>query len=282
MFESISRSFGIVKKSFGVLMQEKKLMLFPLVSTIALIAVLVSFIVPAVFIQDDVLFFMLLFGFYFVSYFVITFFNSALIHAANEKLEGRAVSLMASVSFASSKVANIAVWSLISATVGIIMSMLRSISNRNNGGIGALIAGLVASVMGMAWSFATFFVVPVMIFENVDPLTAIKRSVDLIKKSWGEQVIGGLMVGGVFMILYVIGVVLVVGGILSPPLLLVLVTAGIMLMFLTFIAQGAIEGIFLAELYRYSTTGQAAIFKEEIEQAKAAAPQKDPVQPPLQ
>jgi hypothetical protein len=269
MFESISRSLEIVKKSFGVLMDEKKLLVFPLISAIAILAVLVSFIVPIFFINSGILLIPLLFCFYFVSYFVVIFFNSALIHAVNEKLDGRAVSLTGSLSFALSRVLNIAIWAAISATVGVILNMLRSATQRGRG-IGALVGGLVVSLLGMAWSIATFFVVPVIIFENVNPFTAFTRSVDIVKKTWSEQIIGGFAIGVVFLLAYLIGIALIIGGVVVPPLIIILVPLGLLIMFLASIVQGAVEGIFLTELYRYSKNGQAVVFKEEIEQARGS------------
>jgi hypothetical protein len=270
MFESITRAFGIVKKSFGVLMEEKRLLLFPIISAIAIIAVLVSFLIPVLFVSGNMLI-PLLFAFYFASYFVVIFFNSALIHAANEKLESRPVSMMGSISFALSRVLNIALWAAISATVGVILGLVRGASD-NGRGIGAIIGKIVASVIGAAWSIATFFVVPVMVFEDVSPLTAITRSVDMVKKSWSEQMIGGFAIGIVFFIAYMAGVLLIIGGVVVPPLIFVLVPLGLSIMLVAFITQGAIEGIFLAELYRYSKNGQSVIFKEEIEQVRAMRP----------
>ncbi len=271
MFESFSRSLSIVKKCFGVLMEEKKLLLFPIISAIAILAVLISFVIPVLFINSGILMIALLFCFYFASYLVVIFFNSALIHAVNEKLEGRPVSLTASISFALSRIVNIVLWTLVAATVGVILSMLRSAAQRGRG-VGALIGGLVISVIGMAWSFATFFVVPVIVFENVSPFAAIARSVDIVKKTWSEEIIGGFAIGIIFLVAYLIGIALIIGGVFLPPLVLVLVPLGIFLLVLTFIAQGAVEGIFVTELYRYSQNGQTVVFKEEIDQARGAKP----------
>jgi hypothetical protein len=271
MFESIGRSIDIVKKSFGVLMGEKKLLVFPLISSIALLAVFISFLIPFVFIKNEILTILLLFLFYFVSFFIIILFNSALVHATAEKLEGRSVNLMASMNCALSHVVNIALWALVSATVGVILNMLRSMA-RNNRGIGGIIGGLVISLVGMAWSVATFFVVPIIIFENAGPLRALKRSMELVRKSFSEQIIGSFAIGAVFGIISLLGIALIVLGFVIPPLLLVLLPAGIILLGILAIAQGAMEGVFLAELYRYASTGQATVFKNEIESAMSARP----------
>jgi hypothetical protein len=82
------------------------------------------------------------------------------------------------------------VYALIAATVG---TLLRAIAERV-GIIGRLIVGLV----GVGWTVATALVVPILAAENVGPVEAIGRSVDLIKKSWGENIIGNAGIGIVF------------------------------------------------------------------------------------
>lgn len=45
-------------------------------------------------------------------------------------------------------------------------------------GIGDILAG----ALGMAWSVATFLVIPLIIYEKLSPFKAIKRSVEIIRK----------------------------------------------------------------------------------------------------
>jgi len=268
MFESIGRSWEIVKRSFGVLMEEKRLLAFPVLSGIAMIALLASFIVPVFFLGDSVLMIPLLFLFYFGTYFVVIFFNSALVHAVGEKTGGRQVSVMGSIGFAFSRILNIAGWALFSATVGLILSMIRSQSGKQ--GAGGLIARIVASVIGIAWSFATFLVVPVMVFENVGPLTALRRSVELLKSTWSEQFWGNLGISGIFFLLSLpaigLGILLAVIG--QFTLLMFLLPVLILYIGLIFVMQGAIDGIFTAELYKFAATGQAPLFGDVLQQGR--------------
>ena len=266
MFESIKRSWNIVAKSFGVLMSEKRLLVFPALSMLALIALLASFIVPVFIFDNSVLFFPLLFLFYFAAYFVAIFFNVALVHASGEKLEGRQVSLSGSVSFAFSKAVNIIGWALFSATVGLILGMMRSQSNSK--GLGGIIIRIAASIIGVAWSFAAFLVVPVMVFENVGPLTALKRSVELLKSTWSEQAWGTFSISGVVFLFYLpaigLGILLLMMG--QGTLLMFLLPMLLLYVALVFVLQGALEGIFTAELYKYAATGKAVVFENELSQ----------------
>ncbi|MBI5228042.1 hypothetical protein HY988_05625 [Candidatus Micrarchaeota archaeon] len=280
MFESIGRSLDIVKRSFALLMEEKKLVIFPLISGIVLLGVLISFIVPTVLVSNsDAMTFILVAAFYFVSYFFIIFFNTALVHAVYNKMNKKEVSVIASLSFASSRLISIVSWAAIAATVGLILSILRGEANKQRG-IGGLIAGVIVGLIGMAWSMATYFVVPIMTFENVGPFEAIKRSVMLIKKTWGEEVVGGFGIGIIFMILYVIGVALAIGAAFltsgSGALFIsALAMVGIYFV-LVFLIQSTIQSIFVVELYRYAMTGQTVLLqKDEVEGAfKAKVPQK--------
>jgi len=268
MFESITRSFEIVKRSFGVLMGEKKLLAFPALSGLAMIVLLASFILPVFVLGNSLLFIPLLFIFYFASYFVVIFFNTALVHAVGEKTDNRPVSVPGSLSFAFSRVLSIAGWAVFSATVGLILSMIRSQSR--NRGIGGMIAGLVASIIGVAWSFATFLVVPVMVFENAGPIAALRRSVELLKSTWSEQFWGGLGISGVFFILYLpaIGLGLLLAFLGEFTILLLLLPVLLVYVALVFVLQGAIDGIFTAEVYKFAATGQAPTFGDVLQQGK--------------
>ena len=161
MFETLSRSFGLVKKSFEVLMEDKKLLLFPAISSIVLIAVLISFIGPALLVDSDIVSYGLFALFYFASYATIIFFNSSLIYAASKKMDGQPVTLGESISFSMSRLVNILSWAAIAATVGMILGILRGQADEGKG-IGAVIAKIVIGLIGLAWSLATYFVVPVL------------------------------------------------------------------------------------------------------------------------
>jgi len=282
MFESISRSIEILKKSFGVLMSEKKLLAFPIISGLALIAIFIAFLLPAYALNSDIVMIGTLFAFYLVAYFVVIFFNSALVYAVGEKIDNKEVSIGGSISFALSRIVSIVGWSIVAATVGLILSMLRSQASKR-GGLMGIAASLVISVIGMAWSFATFFVVPIIVFEGQGPFSAIRKSIDLVKKSWGEQAIGGLAIGGVFFILYILGVgALLACAYFLPEALIIVGPLVLAFLAVVFILQTALEGVFITELYRYSTTGQAVVFKDEIDAIKNSFQPKAPQAPSQQ
>jgi hypothetical protein len=97
-------------------------------------------------------------------------------------------------------------------------------------------------------------VVPVLAFEGLSPIDAVKRSSKLFRDTWGEKVIGGFSLSLVSMVLMLPGIGLViVGGFLGGG---TGVLCGLVLMFIYFLLlsvfMSAVGGIFNAALYRYA------------------------------
>ncbi|HEY5759361.1 MAG TPA: DUF6159 family protein [Steroidobacter sp.] len=262
MFERFSRSWQLVKASGAVLRQDKELLLFPLFSAIAMILVSASFITPLVVggtfvepVEDsaNATTLLIVFLFYLVQYFVIFFFNSALVGAAMIRLDGGDPTVRDGLRIASSRFVQILGYAAIAATVGLI---LRIIEERA-GFIGRWIAGL----LGLAFTVATFLAVPILVSQNVGPVEAVKDSATLLKKTWGENVIGNVGMGLVFFIFYFgvigLGVALVIGASqASSPALVVLVVAAVVLALVALaLVQSALQGVYSAALYRYATNG---------------------------
>jgi hypothetical protein len=262
MFERFSRSWQLVKASFTVLRQDKELLLFPLFSAIAMILVTASFIVPLMVggtfaepVEDsaNAATYVLMFLFYLVQYFVIFFFNSALVGAAMIRLDGGDPTVRDGLRIASSRFVQILGYAAIAATVGLI---LRIIEERA-GFIGRWIAGL----LGLAFTVATFLAVPILVSQNVGPVEAVKNSATLLKKTWGENVIGNVGMGLVFFIYYCgvigLGIALVVGASQTgSPALIVLVVAAIVIALVALaLVHSALQGVYSAALYRYATAG---------------------------
>lgn len=261
MFDSIRRSIELTKASLGVLRSDKELLVFPFVSFIALIVVTASFAIPFVLVgglsdatqgTTNIASYVLAFAFYVVTYTVIFFFNTALVGAAMIRLEGGDPTLGDGFRVAFARLPQIIVYALIAATVGMI---LRWISER-----AGIVGRLVGGVLGFAWSVATFLVVPILVVEKVGPIEAIKRSGSLLRKTWGEQIVGNVGIGLVFGLLMF--AVILVGGLLIyllAQLALVLALVGLVAVVLVVgliaLIGSAVSGIFTASLYRYATKG---------------------------
>ncbi len=272
MFEKISKSWNLVKASAKVLSQDKELVIFPIISSIAVVLVSIGFFVPTIFASmadgalgdTQIIYFLALFLFYVVQYFVIFFFNTALVGAAMIRLRGGDPTVGDGFRIAFSRFMPLLGYSLIAATVGTIM---RIASNKSKG------SGLaIISLIAFAWNVATFLVVPILAVENVGPIEAIKRSVALLKKTWGEQIVGNFGLGAFFGLI-IFGIMLLgFGGSVALFLMLdsyipglVLIALTIMVLVLVGLAQSTLNGIYTAALYQYATEGQTtAGFEPEV------------------
>jgi hypothetical protein len=186
----------------------------------------------------------LLFIFYFVNYFIIIFFNMALIHCARLYFQGEQPSVSDGISFSQSRLSSIVGWAFFAATVGLI---LRAIEN-----IHETVGAIVSSILGVMWGILTFFAVPVIAYENVGPLEAIKRSGKIIKNKWGESLganLGVNTVGFIAMLIIALPLGLVFGAL--HPILGIVV--GIITAVLIGVVMSAAQTIFVAAIYHHVT-----------------------------
>ena len=264
MFTRFSRSWELIKASGEVLRQDKELLLFPFFSAIATLLVFATFILPLIvtgaFQQaaergGDAMFGVVFFLFYLSQYFVIFFFNSALVGAAMIRLDGGDPTVRDGLRIASSRFVQILGYAAIAATVGMILRMIEE----RAGFIGRWIAGL----LGLAFTVATFLTVPILVSREIGPVDAVKESAALLKKTWGENIIGNAGMGFVFFLFYLaiagIGFVFVFGAAQSGnPTLIVMVLGIVVLAFITMaLVQTALQGVYSAALYRYANEGTA-------------------------
>jgi len=269
MFARLSRSWTLVKASASVLQQDKELLVFPMVSLVALGFVLAAFVLPifGLGLLDGLSggnskaveagAYLVAFLFYFCQYFVIFFFNAALVGAAMIRLDGGDPTLKDGLRIATSRIGAIAGYALIAATVGMI---LRIIQER----VG-FIGKIVVAMLGVGWTLATYLVVPVLVAEKIGPIDAIKESAVMLKKTWGENVIGqagiGLAFGLIFMGVILISIVLMMGAFATGSVAVIVITALLLLLVvgLTGLVQAALGGIYAAALYRYASGGKATV-----------------------
>jgi hypothetical protein len=114
-------------------------------------------------------------------------------------------------------------------------------------------------VAGLAWAVVTFLVVPVLVVENVGPIEGIRRSMALLRRTWGEGLICHVGIGAVtgFLSLLIMFAGAAVVAIAVMFHLIVLVAAAVVATIGALIAVGVISrtlsGIFTAALYAYAT-----------------------------
>ncbi len=251
------RSWNLVKAAWSVLSSDKELIVFPIISAMATIAIIIVFAVPGFLIYsmggNEVLGYILAFVFYLVMYTVVIFMNSALIGAAMIRLRGGDPTVGDGFQVAFSRLGAIIGYAAIASTVGM---LLQALSDRGT------VGNIVRSILGTAWNLITYLVVPVLVVENVGPIEAVKRSASLLKRTWGEQVTGGAGMGLIFFLFFVLAT-LIAGGIAvlgAMANLTVLIILGIVLGVIAYVALALISstlgGIYSAAVYRYAAEGE--------------------------
>jgi hypothetical protein len=193
------------------------------------------------------------FCWYIVQYFVVIFFNTALVGAAIALLDGEQPTLHAALKLALSRIGAILGYAVISATVGV---LLQALAERLG-----LIGRLIEATLGLAWTAATFLVVPILAAEGIGPWQAIERSTALLRKTWGENLIGNAGISLVMsMISGTVGVIGVGGSMLlfqfgHPLLGAALLSASIIVLLLIVLVAAALSAIYAAAVYHYAIMG---------------------------
>jgi len=260
MFAKFSRSWELVKASAGVLRSDKELLVFPVVSGIAALIVLATFALPVFALgifENGIgpMGYVLGFLFYLCQYFVIFYFNSALVGAAMIRLDGGDPTVRDGLRIANERLLPILGYAAIAATIGLILQALKNKENN-------FIVRMVGSLLGTAWTVASFLVVPVLVANKIGPIDAVKKSIELLKTTWGENAVGQLGIGFVFGFIMagviIAGVMLsILGFSVSPYLGGTLVVLTILSALAVGIIQSALSGVYAAALYRFANDGVA-------------------------
>jgi hypothetical protein len=268
-----ARSWQLAKEAANVLMADKELIFFPILSaSISFVAVIIltgilaaiGLFVPG---AADALSqanngdggtstvggVIVLFIFYLVTSFIVTYFTSGLVGAALIRLRGGDPSFGDGLRIANQHVGAIFMYAVMAATVGVISALIRG--NQKNR---SAMRDVAANLTEFAWNVASFLAIPIIVSRPVSAFEAVKQSTQMLKKTWGEQLIGSAGIGLVFVIPFI---VLIIGGIFGLVALLnagqgtaalVLLVLVIVLITLLAVIQTALSGIYKAAIYLYA------------------------------
>jgi len=233
-------------------MKDKELLIFPVLSGIACLLVLATFAVPTYLADawqvpgreapasEQIVFYGLIFLFYYCNFFVITFFNSAIVGSAVMRLSGREPTFGDALMAAMNRLPQIAAWAFLAATFSVVLKIIESRSER--------VGQFVVAVLGTAWTVTTFLVVPVLVVEGIGPIDAFKRSSKLLVKTWGQQLFGNSSFGIIFFLLSLPADSRWAGQRLAAVL------AAVYLLVLG-VVQSTLQAIFQAAIYVYASEG---------------------------
>ncbi len=237
--------------SMKVLNANKQLIIFPILSGISLLLVIGSCVVPFLAIHgwdvkavdingNRAVMYLWTFVFYIVNYFIVVFFNMALMHCARLYFEGEEVTVNKGLRFSVSRVGAIFAWAVFAATIGTLLKMIQD----NLGWLGKILISLV----GFVWSIATFFVIPIIAYENVGPYDALQKSAGMMKEKWGETIGANFSIGLVNMVAVVpLAIVAFAVGAMSN----IIIGGGVFVlgMVLIFAISSALHSIFISAVY---------------------------------
>lgn len=258
----LARTWQLMGASWRMLKDDKRLVVFPMISGVALTAIIVLFAVPMHVaigahppggeqFQPSLQMYLGMFVFYFLAYSVIIFFNSALIACVLKQIDGEQPTLGFGLAFAWQRLPQIFGWALLASTVGILLRMLED----KVGFVGRLVVGM----LGMAWSITSFLVVPVLVAEGSGPIESYKRSVEMLKRTWGEQIVGNVSFGLIFAMLGIVPAMIIFFAVFRANPAVLLTVGAILVVYLIALAlvQSTLQTIYQVAIYCYAATGEA-------------------------
>lgn len=262
--DRLSNGWTMAMNSFKVLKENKQLIIFPILSGISLVLVIGSFFTGILAVngwdldnmetENPIAVYGMVFLFYIVNYFVIVFFNMALVHCTRLYFRGEEVTVRAGLQFSLSRIGAIFSWAVFAAVVGTILKAIQE----NSGVVGKIITGII----GIVWGVATFFVVPIIAYENVGPLEAFKRSSNMMKEKWGQSLGATFSFGLIqFIGIIIIGLPLFfIGSLIHPVAGIVLASLGA---FAVVAIISAAEVIFVSAVYHNINGDPVAHFNQQ-------------------
>ena len=291
MFRTWGQSWTLVKASWGILQKNRQLLAFPLLSLIGAVIITGVFAV-GIFVYalttgsltqltqnsnsatptQRVIGIAVLFLYYLAMAIVTIYANVALTSAVFRGLAGNSATVNEGFAAANARLGKIIGYAAITATVGVLLSLLRNSGGRQGNGIATLIiTRLVAGLVGLAWSIATFLVIPVLVAENIGPIESIKRSAGMLQQTWGRQIIGNFSIGGIFFLI-TLALAVVIGvptfALFTATNSIIVLVAGIalfaMLVVVISLVQGAMMSIFRASLYQFANSGQVVYYPQAV------------------
>jgi hypothetical protein len=214
----LRQSWSLLKSSLQVLARNKKLLVFPIVISICTMAIILFFLAPPILRPTGqpytsaehwktighslatptsnnpggqssqwsltpaaaaYLVFL-----YFVSMLLATFFNVAFYHEILAALAGQAVSITRGLKFACTRWKAVLAWTAFAGLVGLLIKMIEQRFS--------LVGRIISRLLGVAWSIASVFVIPVIVREeqSANPVAILKKSGEVVVRAWGEGLIG--------------------------------------------------------------------------------------------
>ena len=268
------RSWSLTRMSFDIIRKDSEMIWFPILSGIFSILFSVALIVPTFVlgVMDSVgvnpnvvgpIQAVVCFITYFGLAFIATFFNVCTVYTTRVRLSGGDATFGESIKFSLSRIHLIIGWSLVSATVGLLLHALDNIAQKS-GLVGKILLMILRSLLASAWAITTVFVTPAMVYKGLGPIDAIKDSVQTLKQTWGENLVRYYGMGLAGFVCMLPGFLLVIVGFVllnvSAPLGMIVVGLGFLVILVVSVIFNMANTVYKTALYAWAsgaTQGQA-------------------------
>lgn len=185
----MQRKQTLLRQSFAIMLQHKHLFVLPLCSTVACLILLSLALIPIHHFEElhqpithmellhvawlYLLFLLVLF----FAHQIIFFFNATLTDNLNHQLQNVPTALNKSFNVAALRSWKLYLWNCFGATVGIVLMLFHAQSRKNK--------TITTLLSKQHWLIASYFVIPIIVIQNLGPIAALKKSGQLISDNWG-------------------------------------------------------------------------------------------------
>ncbi len=187
---------------------------------------------------------------------ITVFFNAAVVSGARERFSGGDPTISSAIKGAFSRLHVIVPWAILALTVGMIIRLIQSSDN--------IVARILGSLLNMAWGVLTFLVVPILVVEQTGPFQSLSRSGELLRHTWGENLIAQVGFGIIGFVAAIPGIIIIaIGASAGSAGAIIGVTIGFAWIALVSVVISTLTAIFQMALYLYATTGQVPMGFEQ-------------------
>lgn len=264
-FTRLRVGLSLARGSIDVLRDHPHLLWFPFVGGLAGIAFFATLFGSVVFLTDvegSPVLYAALFVAYVGETFLASFFTAALMSSTRRAFRGETPTLREGLAAAWRHRWQLLAWAVVAAIVGVIIRAIEESSD---------VAGdVVAALFGIAWAVVTYFVVPVVVFEDTSIRGMFTRSGGLVKEVWGESlgaetgvgivtfllVLGGLAVGGLAYLVLPTGT--------TAGLVVVIAIAAVAVIAAAVIGE-TLSGIAKTAVYVYATENESPKYFSHVD-----------------
>jgi len=199
------------------------------------------------------------------------FFHGAIVHGALERISGGDPTVQSALAGARSRLRPLVLWGITALCISWLIAILERLLERIR-----FVGWILGSLLELAWSVMRFLVIPIVVAEGLGPFASLKRSKELLKDTWGENLIGQFGLGIVGFLMMLPGIIVLV--VLVAPGIVVLSAIGIILGVVWIAGVGlfisALNSVYQSVLYHYAVRGEVPSGFTGMDVGSAFAPKK--------